>query len=262
MSNKPLLYKYINLLLRLLIGVAAILLIGYKLKDDFFVHLRSDLFYNVHYQYILLAFFLLFINWGLEAYKWKYLMRGVQEIPFFKAFQLTIAGITLGIITPNRIGEIPGRVLLLNHKNTFKTALIKTAIGAYAQLIVTFIFGVLALFFIADGSGFQINHKYINILLLLLLGLFLLSYFYHQLIQSIFYWIPYVKSKKWLAALGDFSFKQRIYILLVSVLRYFVFSFQYFLIFKAFSIGFNSFSELLLIPMCFMLTSVIPTILI
>jgi len=250
------------LLLRLLIGAGAILLIWYKLKDDFFDHFHSDLFHIVHYQYILMTLLLMIFNWGLEAYKWQYLMKDIEELPFFRSFQLTITGITLGIITPNRIGEIPGRILLLNNKKIFKKALFKTAIGAYSQLLVTFIFGTIATFFTIELFGLQVNYTYVKIILLLLTSLSLLSYFYPQLIRFIFYSVPYIENKKWLDALGGFSFKKRLNILLMSVLRYFVFSFQYFLMLKAFSISFSAFNELLLIPLCFMVTSVIPTILI
>ena len=41
-----------------------------------------------------------------------------------------------------------------------------------------------------------------------------------------------------------------------------VFSFQYFLVLKAFNINLNSWNEILLIPLCFLVTSAIPTLLI
>ena len=46
------------------------------------------------------------------------------------------------------------------------------------------------------------------------------------------------------------------------MLRYLVFSLQYYIVLKAFGINFSNNVEILLIPLCFLLTSSIPTILI
>ena len=260
--NKSLLYKYINLLLRLLIGAAALILILYKLKDDFVNPLYSQLFQISHIHYIIIASLLLFFNWGIEAYKWRFLMKDIENISFFTAFKLTITAITIGIITPNRIGEIPGRVLLLNNKNQFAAAILKTGIGAFSQLIITFILGTIAVFFTIELYQFHLNFIYVKVALLLITILLLLVYFLHQLLKEFLYKIPYLRKKKWLDGLEGFTFNQLFYILFLSGLRYFFFSLQYYLVLLAFGVNFNSYNAVLLIPLCFMITSVIPTLLI
>ncbi|MCO6498985.1 MAG: flippase-like domain-containing protein [Vicingus serpentipes] len=248
--------------MRLLIGVAALILILYKIKDDFVNPLYFQLFQVSHIHYIIIAFLLLFFNWGMEAYKWRFLMNGIENISFFTAFKLTITAITIGIITPNRIGEIPGRVLLLNNKDHFSSAILKTAIGAFSQLIITFILGTIAVFFTIELYQLHLNSIYVKVGLLLITVLLLLAYFLHQPLKAFFYKIPYLRNKKWLDGLQDFTSKQLLYILFLSGLRYFLFSLQYYLILLAFGVNFNSYNAVLLIPLCFMVTSLVPTLLI
>ena len=121
-NNK--LYKYINLLLRNLIGLFAIWFIYIKLKDNFLIGFQKINNEEINYRLIIIAVLLLFVNWGLEAKKWQYAVRDIQKITVLKAFKLTITGITMGLLTPNRIGEIPARALLLN-KNSFKEITLK-----------------------------------------------------------------------------------------------------------------------------------------
>lgn len=248
--------------MRLLIGLAAIILILYRLKDELKNPFPLNLIESACYPYIIIAFILLFFNWGIEAYKWKFLLKNIQCVSFFTAFKYTLTGITIGIITPNRIGEIPGRVLLLNNKAKFNESILKTSIGAFSQLMITFVFGTLAVFFTLDVYPFHLNVVYVKIILVLITLLLLWSYFSYPTLKIVLYKIPYIRNKKWLDGLQDFTLDQLLYILFLSGLRYVFFSIQYYLILNAFGVNFNSYTDFFLIPLCFMITSVIPTVLI
>ncbi|MBL4593272.1 MAG: flippase-like domain-containing protein, partial [Flavobacteriales bacterium] len=143
------LYKYINLLLRIIIGVVAIGYIFIKLKDEFFLNLQVINGQNIIYSAIVITIFLLFVNWGIEAFKWRYAISKVERISFKKAFKLTLTGITLGIITPNRVGEIPARALLLN-RNSFNELTLKTLVSSFSQVIITFFVGIVGLITVYD----------------------------------------------------------------------------------------------------------------
>ena len=77
-ANK--IYKYINLLFRISIGIFAVGFIYVKLKDDFYIQLQQIDTGQIHYLPIILAFLMLFINWGLEAVKWRYSIREIEKI--------------------------------------------------------------------------------------------------------------------------------------------------------------------------------------
>lgn len=259
--TKKLSYKYINLLLRIGIGVVAFWIIIDKLKNNF-ISAYENLSNSIHYELIFITFCLLFLNWGIEAYKWRYLIRKTEKISFIKAFKLTITGVSISMITPNRIGEIPGRALLINKKDKLKDLIVSTAVGAYSQLLITFIFGTFASFFVLEWfeTGVDLN------LLLFFMVIFMLfltiTYFFNQHLKSILNKIPFIKNKKILDVLDNYSKREVFLTLILSALRYIVFSFQYYLVLIAFDIHFDSSTELLLIPFCFMISSVIPTFII
>jgi len=131
-TNK--LYKYINLLIRILIGLAAIWYIYIKLNDSFLFNLQQFNIDNISYRFIIIALLLVILNWGIEAIKWRYAIRNIVGLSILKAFKHTITGITLGLVTPNRIGEIPARALLLNN-NSFKEITLKTAVASFSVII-------------------------------------------------------------------------------------------------------------------------------
>lgn len=83
---------------------------------------------------------LMFVNWLIESYKWKRLAEKIQPISFFTSLQAVCIGMPLALVTPNRIGEIGGRSLVLQeHK---KKTMLATFIGSIVQLITTLLFGI------------------------------------------------------------------------------------------------------------------------
>ena len=90
---------------------------------------------------------LMVLNWGIEAWKWQWLMRPVERVAFGKAFTATIAGTSIGLITPNRVGEFAGRVLFLAPEHRVRGGF-ATALGSIAQFVVTLFVGSLALPFL------------------------------------------------------------------------------------------------------------------
>ena len=259
--TKILSYKYINLLGRILIGIFAIWIIVVKLQDEL-INTVIENSLHVQFELLFFTFILLFLNWGIEAFKWSYAIRPIQKINFITAFKLTITGITIGLITPNRLGEIPGRAILLNNKKKLKDLVVKTSVGSFSQLIVTFLFGTIATFFTLHFFQFPISSNYVYAFLIVFTLLLLLAYFYNQTIKKILYRIPFFKRTKLLKALDSFTFNELVVILLLSSIRYIVFAIQYYFVLLALGIEFRTFSELLLIPFCFLITSTIPTILI
>ena len=84
---------------------------------------------------------LLFFNWGLEARKWQLLVNRSQPISFGKAVSGVLVGLPLALITPNRIGEIGGRAIVL--EKGYKDAVFATFLGSLMQFSSTLLFGVL-----------------------------------------------------------------------------------------------------------------------
>ena len=88
---------------------------------------------------------LMFLNWFIEALKWKYLVRGLEKISTWKAVESVFCGLTWAVFTPNRIGEFGGRVFFLSPRKRIM-GVIAMSVGAMAKLVVTNVLGSLALF--------------------------------------------------------------------------------------------------------------------
>jgi hypothetical protein len=100
--------------------------------------------------FFLLVIFLAFFNWGLEALKWKYLVRNIETVGFPSAFRAFFNGITVSFFTPNRSGEFAGRILYLQESNRVRGALL-SVVGSSAQLLVTVQAGGIALYHYLDA---------------------------------------------------------------------------------------------------------------
>ncbi len=86
-------------------------------------------------------------NWALETWKWQMLMSPLEHIGFAKSIRAVVTGVTVGTITPNRVGEFAGRILFVSEgKRTSASYL--TIFGNIAQLCTTIIFGICGLLYL------------------------------------------------------------------------------------------------------------------
>jgi len=248
-------YNYFNLIFRIAIGIAAILFIATKLLNDFPVQLNNYSSTDVNWYLLLVVIVLGLLNWGIETYKWRFLIANVKQISFIHAFKLVLTGITVSLITPNRVGEIPARAYLLNDKENLKHLIYYTFIGSYAQLLLTCLLGSVGLYFTL--SLINLNIPFSSLMVIILLGtLLVVAFFYFEEIKLMVF--KFFKIEPVLLNNPN----QFLFALLYSFLRYVVFFVQYWLVLEAFNIHFSLISSLWLIPVCFLIASAIPTFLI
>ena len=175
---------------------------------------------------------LMFLNWFIEALKWKYLVRGLEKISTWKAVESVFCGLTWAVFTPNRIGEFGGRVFFLSPRKRIM-GVIAMSVGAMAKLVVTNVLGSLALFcfilrfanlnpFVNFGLGF---------LILLYCSLFILFYFNIQWLYGLLKKVNFLKRwKRFLIIFSRYKYADMVRILIYSLSRYLIFTIQYFLI--------------------------------
>ncbi|HPG11822.1 MAG TPA: hypothetical protein PLU37_09845, partial [Chitinophagaceae bacterium] len=94
---------------------------------------------------LVIVVLLMFVNWAIEAVKWKISVKEVQEVNFAKAFMAVLSGVSFAVSTPNRVGEYLGRVLYMKEGNRLKTISI-TITGSISQLIITLFIGCIGLY--------------------------------------------------------------------------------------------------------------------
>ena len=81
---------------------------------------------------LLLALLLMPVNWLLEARKWQLLLNAWTHWPLGRVLRATLAGVSVSAATPNRIGEIGGR-LLLARRGEWEAVTASSLLGSLCQ---------------------------------------------------------------------------------------------------------------------------------
>ncbi len=200
---------------------------------------------------------LMIINWTIEAVKWKMLTAQVEKITFLKSVRAVLTGVTLSFYSPNRSGEFLGRVAHLQPQNRFAASLL-TFIGSISQLTVTLQAGLIGLvfyFFPNLSSPIIIIHT----TLILLISLIVLSNI-PRLIDRLKRLKLFSKYVLRFDVVKEFSKTKLLIIYLLSVLRYGVFAFQFYLLLNICKISFPAILMAEKISLSFLLSSLIPSI--
>jgi len=261
MYNISIKYKpSIIIVLKLLIVTAALFFVYYKLvlnqqlKFDVFLQQLSVLgSYNI--WVILLLLFFTDVNWFLEIFKWKTLVSVEKNITFLEAYEQCLGSLTASLITPNRIGEYGAKALYFKKKNR-KKIVVLNLIGNLFQLATTIFFGVLGILFIL--FNFTIKTPIINISkTLLVIVIFILLVFLIKLTFSNFIKSYLKKIKKYFRTISS---KILIKTLLFSILRYLVFSHQFYFLLYLFGVEIPYFTAITLIFAMYFVASIIPSL--
>ena len=89
------------------------------------------------------------LNWLVEAVKFHGLLRTFVNWPFGRTLRVTLAGLSISAATPNRVGEVGGR-LLLTERGEFGGVLTASLLGSLAQWIAFLLLAWPALIWTAE----------------------------------------------------------------------------------------------------------------
>lgn len=265
--------KTINNGLSIVIAFLATWFIYRQLADpqnfmSFTDSIKSRLFQIDFILLCLLSVLLMPINWGIEAYKWQLLIRYSERISFKQAFMSILSGITMSLFTPNRVGEFLGRLFTLKHTHPLKGAFL-TITGSISQLMTTLLMGMLALcFFIPiyyNLSGFT---KLILYLLILVTVIFIgtIMVMMYLRVSNVARLTAYFVKPGWDKIRGYLRVMRRLKrslllkVLSLSMLRYLIFSSQFYFLLLAFGLSIPWFHAFILISMTYFTMTAIPTI--
>ncbi len=218
---------------------------------------------------ILLSVFILLlvpVNWFTEAVKWKKLVRKIKNISIQLSYKAVLTGLTYSVFTPNRIGELFGRPMIFDKKDR-KKAFFATLIGSFSQLGITitmgFAGGILVFFFYSEKIKF-IDIKS-SILVLTISGIaliFLIVILFNlkKIIKTVLQIKIFSKLENAIVAISEYSKQELIYIMMLSAVRYLIFSFQYYLLLILFGAEITILQAFIGISLSYLASSGIPSI--
>jgi hypothetical protein len=206
----------------------------------------------------LYAIILIFFNWFFEYLKWNLILNFINtETPNSIKIKSFFAGIFAGFVTPNLLGNFIGRMFYF--KRMYRSTIILFSLLANAsQFLSSMLFGCISLLILKfPFVDFQEYRFFIQILFSIFLLIILFYYFNFEKKYP-----NYFNKKKWFILFVNRIKKinyLRLKFLIYSLLRHFVFSFQYVLILCSFGIDF-SFEIVLLVWNVYFWTTLIPSV--
>ncbi len=265
-SNRNKFNRYGSGVIKLLIAVVAFIFIYKEVirKEDFSSvvnEYRNILSIPESKPEFVFVFVLMFANWSLEAVKWKWMMRRLEVISFPRSLAAIFSGLTVSFFTPNRIGEYAGRVFHLRTADRIKATLI-TILENLSQLIITVLVGCISLIFYLNE--YVELHEYIlwviGVLMIIFSGVLLLLFFEVPLLDASILKIKRLsRFRKYLEILSGYRKSELFVLLNLALLRYIVFTLQFFLLLKIFGIESTIGTSVLLINMIFFVMTLVPT---
>lgn len=191
------------------------------------------------------------LNRYFEILKWQNLAKVIHKISGYEATKQVLAALTAGIFTPNGVGEYAGKALYYP-KSEAKKVVFLNLICNGIQMILTVIFGIFGLMYF-NAKYNVITSKTVAILfggfIVILIVLFSLKkikikgYSIEKLIHKINEIPKSIHQKN----------------ILLGVLRYLVFSHQYYFLFLAFDVELPYFILMATIASVYFLASSLPT---
>jgi hypothetical protein len=210
--------------------------------------------------YLLAACLLLMVvNSLLESYKWHMLVRRVEPVSYAKAFASYLAGIAFSIITPNRIGEYPGRILYLGGSKTFRYILISVS-GVVSQLAGIYFFGFIGLIYYNIAFPGIYARAGLAACIIINILIAVVYWRFHT-------WLPLLEQNKRLRRfavygklMGRVSAAERMRVLLISLLRVAVFTAQYLFLLRWMNVNLPPLQGFCLAALFFWIMAVVPSL--
>lgn len=210
---------------------------------------------------------LMLVNWGIEGRKWQVLIQHLEPSSWVRAFKAVLAGCSITMLTPNRIGEYGGRILYVEEENRIK-AISLTIVGSISQLLVTLTMGCAGLLYLKYLPGDKGNGILPALWDNVLIGLTLVVTAFLFLFYLRIGWLVRMMEKipalqrvvRHIRVLDEFNNIQLLRVFSLSLGRYLVFILQYLLLLHVMQVELHPLTGFWLIAVFYLLMAVAPTI--
>jgi hypothetical protein len=211
--------------------------------------------------YLMVSVLLVFANIPLEGYKWYTLARSVEPVSYLRALGSLLAGIAFSIVTPNRSGDYPGRILFLSKGDNNTLRYVNVAVlGVMSQLSAIFIFGLAGL--ICYNVLFPSLYAKAALFACIAGNIFIAVIYWN--FEA---WLPAMERIKWLRKfaiygrlLNKVSTMKQVKVLGMSLLRFAIFTAQYLFLLRWMNVDMPFIQGYFLAALFFWVMAVTPSI--
>ena len=262
MNHKAKIIKFTELTVKIAIVLLGIFVLYKKLVvnqnvSEIFKEIKTTFTNNNQFMLMLTAVLLVPLNIYLEGIKWKLQIKPIENISNWKSFLSIFTGISAGMFFPNRMGNFLGRIFMLEKGDRIKASL-TTLVGGMAQMIATVSIGLIAaLFFLKK------NYILICVVFFIVISLLILMYFNIHLLKYIQFIIPKrfkEKTEKYFKVFSLYNKTELLKILILSLVRYFLYTFQFVLLIWSFDIPLNYLNAMIPISLTYLMMMIVPFI--
>ena len=262
MNHKAKIIKFTELTVKLAIVLLGIFVLYKKLivnqnVSDIFNEIKTTFINNNQFFFTTVALILVPFNIFLEGIKWKLQIKPIENISNWKSFLSIYTGISAGMFFPNRMGNFLGRIFMLEKGDRIKASL-TTLVGGMAQMIATVSIGLIAVLFFIEKHIILIC-----ISVILFITLLILMYFNIHLLKYFQFIIPKKfkeKTEEYFEVFSLYNKTELLKILILSFVRYFLYTFQFVLLIWAFGIPLSYFSAMIPISLTYLMMMIVPFI--
>jgi hypothetical protein len=218
--------------------------------------LQLEHHFSDNYLVILWLFGFTFFNWFFEILKWQTLVSSIKKITFLEATKQSLGSLTASLFTPNRIGEYGAKAIYF-YKNDRRKIVLLNLISNVSQMTTTVLFGICGLLFLV--LNFEVDfpilksRRLIYFLVIIVISAFSGRFFISKKIRG-FYW------SKIILFIKGLSKKILIKTLAFSIIRYLIFSHQFYYLLLIFSVQIDYNTLMILIFAMYIIASLIPSL--
>jgi hypothetical protein len=199
------------------------------------------------------------VNWGIESYKWMSITRNVEAVSYATALKSVFSGVCVGNIAPGRAMEFLAKIVFFRPENR-PTITVLHFINGMFQMLITCIVGIISIAYKLN----QVSRSSTIVYLVIAGGVAMIVFFCWAILN-----VAFIQRKltfiKWFRKVGDaqqvqFSKALIVRLISLSIIRYVVFTSQFYLIYSVLSPGSPAIHIFASVAGYFMFTSLIPMI--
>lgn len=253
--------KKILFISKWLVLLITFIFLGYKLAAfehyaALWQHFRNP--NTTPYFWFILVITLLPLNIIFEAIKWQKLLDKTEKISLMQAINAVLVGFSTGFITPNRIGEMAGRMLYVLPENR-KISAIYSILNSLTQNYIITLVGLpaaICYFFSSKNTYFVMSETY---LITLTLFICIATFIYFSIPRI----VGFFQKKNRFVALKNITLYKTSDLLQIkgySLVRYVIFCIQFFAMLQFFGVDITLTQALIAIPTSYLFVTFTPSL--